>query len=190
MARQCDFCHKGLGFFNKKYTCTGCGRIVCSDCVRFLDLSKDVKTYEDIDRYDGNHFFEETFLVVSRVIPKHTFFTRLYYLCPNCVGSANKTISKLKSVFSSRPNVEFVSKNYKGLKKYVGSPIPIETDWYRDFKNAQLQLSIIAAFYDCDMVINVEREQETRSEQSDKAHSKGTHYYSVWRYVGKAVKKG
>lgn len=189
MATNCSTCGRNLGFFNKKYNCTGCGSTVCSDCVRFLDLSYKVRVYHDIYRFDENHFFEETFLQLPGVtIPKHTLFG-LYYLCSRCACRVEPIISRLKSLCDTMPPIEFVSSNYRGHKDYSGEPIPIESYWYRDFKNAKLQLGIIAAYLGCDMVLNTAREERTNWENSDKKGSKGTYFYKEWRYSGYAVKR-
>ena len=189
MATDCWTCGRSLGFCNKKYYCTGCGATVCSHCVRFLDLSYKVRIYRDIYRYDENNFFGETFFQLPGVTnPKHTWFGS-YYLCPQCASMAESIIQRLRSICDAIPPVEFVSSNYRGHKDFSGDPISIESNWYRDFENAKLQVGIIAAFLGCDMVLNTAREERTNWEDSDKKGSKGTHYYKEWRYTGYAVKR-
>lgn len=190
MSKQCYVCRKELGLFHKKYECPGCGRTVCSDCVRFVDLSQQVTVYTDINREDARNFFDETFMQIPMIIhPAETTFFRRFYVCPNCARKVNDDIRKLSGIVSTKPSVEHVSKNYRGRKKYSGNPISIESGWYRDFKNSLLQLDYIAAFLGCDMILELERENREEMEESERKNSKGKHYYQVFRYRGKAVRK-
>lgn len=190
MARQCYVCRKELGLFNKKYECPGCGRTVCSDCVSFVDLSQQMDVYTDIYRWDADYFFEDTFMRIPMIIhPTRTTFFRRFYVCPNCAKKVNDDIRKLAEIVKTRPAIEHVSKNYRGRKEYSGAPVSIESEWYRDFKNALLQLDYIAAFLGCDMILDLETESREEFEESDRKNSKGKHYYQVFRFRGKAVRK-
>ena len=89
----------------------------------------------------------------------------------------------LKSRNISHP-VELVSVNYRGRKKYSRIVASISTDWYASLDRAEDELRELARQHGCDMVINVTKEKDTKSEPTEKG---GTYYYTVWRLAGEAV---
>ena len=89
----------------------------------------------------------------------------------------------LKSRNISHP-VELVSVNYRGRKKYSRIVASISTDWYSSLHRAEDELRELARQHGCDMVINVTKEKDTKSEPTEKG---GTYYYTVWRLAGEAV---
>lgn len=84
-------------------------------------------------------------------------------------------------------NVELVSKNYKGKKRYDKSYVKkIESHFNKDKEDSEEEIRILANYYDCDMVLEVEIIKDQESKETD---SGGTYIYNVWKYKGYAVRK-
>lgn len=109
-----------------------------------------------------------------------------YVLCPQCSVGFNQEVRKMSDALNNCGDVELVSINYKGRKRYWGNPISIKTQFYKERAEAEKELQTLARYYGCDMVINVERHREEEDEETD---SGGTYTYSVWSYSGKAVRR-
>lgn len=82
--------------------------------------------------------------------------------------------------------VELVSSNYNGRKKYKEELGYIETDFYGSVRRAKEELKELARNLGGNMVINVDIDSDTDWEPGPKG---GTHYYTVLRASGIAVKK-
>ena len=82
--------------------------------------------------------------------------------------------------------VELVSSNYNGRKKYKKELGYIETDFYGSVRRAKEKVRELARKLGRNMVINVGIDSDTDWEPGPKG---GTHYYTVWRASGIAVKK-
>lgn len=171
---KCCNCHKELSWYNIEYSCVLCGGTVCSDCIKKCE--------------HGTELSDELGCVLRRDISvEHPIFAPAYVrLCPKCRQPYNNMIDKLSYIKSHKPYVEFVSENYHGKKRFTGERMYLETPYYRDWNDAKECLKIAAAFYDCDMLLDVGKSKDERSEETERG---GTHYYSVWSYHGYAVKK-
>jgi uncharacterized protein YbjQ (UPF0145 family) len=93
----------------------------------------------------------------------------LFEYCPTCMQNAENT-------------VETYSVTYKGNKYKPCTDIgEIETNWFRRRDNALKELKMRAARLGCDVVYNVNYDEDTENE--------GNYFYSVWQATGIAAKK-
>ena len=160
--------------------CGGCRKTICSDCAEKVELSFSVAGMPSV-------FFEDTYMRLPMVVHPTSNWLGTYHACPACARKCRASVKQLQKVMASNNlDVELVSINYKGKKPFTGNPIYLETDWYRDFNDAEIQLKTMATFFDCDMVLDVQRDRSTGSEPSDSSKN-GTHHFSLWRLKGKAV---
>ena len=168
---SCFKCGRQLKILSFKYKCTRCGHIFCSNCIQKLEVSEE--TMKKLRRTNG--FVE----------PGGSFWTG-YHLCPQCATGFKQEVRRMEASASSCEGVELVSSNYRGRKKYTGTPRYIETEYHRDREDSINELKTIARYYGCDMVIDVKCQRDVDDEETD---SGGTYTYSVWSYSGKAVRK-
>ena len=115
--KHCTQCGKELNFLNRKYTCTRCGNIFCTDCIQKVTASEDV--------------FDLLKCTESFVMPDDSII-KGHVLCPACAARFNNEVHRMNNAISSNKDVELVSINYQGHKKYSGSPIHINTPYYDD----------------------------------------------------------
>lgn len=114
-----------------------------------------------------------------------TKFSHVY--CSDCAIKFNNCKNKLRSAIFLKNDVELVSINYKGHKRYDKSSMhKIESNFNKDKNESERELRIMAKYFNRDMVINVEIMKEKRESETD---SGGTYIYTVWKYTGYAVKR-
>jgi len=104
-----------------------------------------------------------------------------YVLCPTCAKQFRQEIKSAENAIIQSKNVELVSINYLGRKKYFGTPKIITSDWHRDKDECREDLRRLAAFNSYSIVIDVETETDLLEEDNYK--------YNVFRMTGKAYKK-
>lgn len=168
---SCSKCGRPLKVFSRKYKCSRCGRIYCKDCIQALDVSDEI--------------MKKMRLVDGFVEPENSWL-KGYVLCPSCAVGFNQEVRRMNLAQSASCDVELVSINYKGRKRYEGTPLFIETNWYKEKAVAQQELKTLARYHNCNMVVEVEIHRNEEDEETD---SGGTYTYSVWKYSGRAVKK-
>ena len=164
-------CHKcGKTIHILKYRCENCKQTFCRDCM--------VKV--EVPSYLGP-FFE---LIDEMPAPEYSWlkFGRVY--CPDCAAIFRASKKKLLSAISCQDEVELVSINYKRYDK--SSMRRIESYFNKDRSESESELKILAKYFDCDMVVNVKVIKDTRESETE---SGGTYIYTVWQYVGDAVKR-
>lgn len=167
----CSKCGHPLKTFSRKYKCSRCGRVYCKNCIQVLDVSDEIM---------------EKLRLVDDFVEPENYWLKGYVLCPSCSVYFNQEVKKMKMAQSASRDVELVSINYKGRKRYEGTPLFIETNWYKEKAIAQEELKTLAKYHNCNMVIEVETHREEEDEETD---SGGTYTYSVWKYSGRAVKR-
>lgn len=169
--KHCKTCGKELNVLNRKYMCTRCGNIFCTDCIQKVTASKDV--------FDLLECTEGFVMPGDSIIKGHV-------LCPACAARFNDEVHRMNNAINSNKDVELVSINYQGHKKHSGSPIYINTPYYEDKRDATKSLQILARYYNRNMVINVDYDKDTEEEETE---SDGTYIHSIWRGRGQAVSR-
>lgn len=167
---KCANCGKSLGLFNREFKCSRCGKVFCSSCVVKAQASKSV--------------WELLCLTKNYKKPKYSITKFEHYLCPDCISGFNREVDNMEEAIESDSHIELVSINYRGKKRYNGDPIDIRTYNYKDKEEAKEELKILARYYNCDMVIDVECIRDVDEEETEHG---GTHKFSIWRYTGSAV---
>ena len=170
--KHCMKCGKVLKLFKGKCTCARCGNIFCYDCVQKVSSSESI-----LDLLECTDGF---------VRPNYSIIKGGYILCPTCAARFNNEVTRMNNAISSNKPVELVSINYQGQKKYSGSPLYINTPYYDDKRDATESLKALARYYNCNMVIKVEYDKDTKEEETE---SDGTYIHSIWRGRGQAVSK-
>ena len=95
---------------------------------------------------------------------------------------------RVEEAMNNSYNVEVVSKNYQGKKRYLpNSKKNIQSHSYRNREDAREELCVIAKYFGCDMILDFMYKRIECEEASDSG--KGTHIYSKWSCSGIAVKK-
>lgn len=171
-SKHCTKCGKELKLLKGKYTCARCGNIFCYDCVQKVTSSEGI-----LDMLECTDGF---------VRPNYSIIKGGYFLCPTCAARFNNEVTRMNNAISSNKTVELVSINYQGQKKYSGSPLYINTPYYDDKRDATESLKALARYYNCNMVIKVEYDKDTKEEETE---SDGTYIHSIWRGRGQAVSK-
>lgn len=167
MATRCNKCKKEIGIFSRVFTCSWCGIKLCSKCIEKVDF--------------GSGSNKDLYELDERKKPYYSITKLSYVLCPTCAKQFRQEIkSAEKSIIQSK-NVELVSINYLGRKKYSGVPKRITSDWHRDKNECREDLRRLAAFNSYSIVIDVKTEKELREYDNYK--------YNVFRMTGKAYKK-
>ena len=168
---KCDICKKGIGLFSTKYVCALCGKHICSDCrYRWKEHSSILSQILNVEEVDS--FFHGCYLPV----------------CPNCIRKMENNCKRVEEAMNNSYNVEVVSKNYQGKKRYLpNSKKNIQSHSYRNRDDAREELCVIAKYFGCDMILDFEYERIECEEDSDSG--KGIHKYSEWSCSGIAVKK-
>lgn len=92
---------------------------------------------------------------------------------------------------SSSRSVELVSKAYKGKKAITGDGIIIESNWHGDWDDCDNDLKIMARYYDCDIVMNVDKERSSETWEEEKDNGKGTYTRTrtIWKKTGVAYRR-
>lgn len=121
-------------------------------------------------------------------LPRYSVRKFGHFLCVHCARDYKEVLQKIDYAWSNKNDVELVSANYHGKKRYEsGTEVELSTTWERDWDYARELLKALAAYYGCDMVIKVEKATDTWKEPSESG--KGTHYYKVVSFSGIAVRK-
>lgn len=167
---KCDICKKGIGFFSTEYVCALCGKHICSNCrYRWTKYSYILSQILDVEEVDS--FWHGSYLAV----------------CPNCIRKMENNSKRIEEAMDDNYNVEVVSKNYQGRKKYLpNSKKNIKSHSFRDKDEAREELCLISKYFGCDMILDFKYERITCEEESDSG--KGIHIYSEWICSGVAVK--
>ena len=170
---KCTKCSKRIGLISIRYKCRQCKRIFCSNCMAKVNIpSEMIPLFELINEFEK---------------PEYSLTKLSYVFCPNCATAFNNAKEKLRIAMRNKYNVELVSKNYKGKKRYDKSYVKkIESHFNKDKEDSEEEIRILANYYDCDMVLEVEIIKDQESKETD---SGGTYIYNVWKYKGYAVRK-
>jgi hypothetical protein len=158
----CTDCGRKFDIFRWRNECTDCGRIVCRDC--FLKLPQFPLLIQDPG--SGKKF------------------------CKKCwYASKQKICDQYEKALVDYGKVTLFPETYRGKLPIVrGSEQgTIKTAYYRDRGEAEMILKVNAAFFDCDIVYNIQWLKETDSE--DSYNGKGTHYFTTWSIIGVPAKK-
>ena len=120
-----------------------CGKLICSNCVH--------KWKDNVEQF-------ELILDCEAVVP---FIGDNYLpICPHCLGTMHSNNSKYEWAESNCEDVEIVSANYKGHKKYIpNSEIYIISTSYRNREEAKHELRAMAKYYGRDMIIDCKCEK-------------------------------
>lgn len=172
MRNKCSRCGKSLGLFTPSYTCSYCGRVLCSNCIQKV-------------HYYSNSVKKWYGYLYKR--PKFAFTKFSNVLCPSCATVFNKQQKNIKVALEHSTSVELVSANYKGKKNAGQCSRRIQSGWHRDKKDCMEELQIKSSLLGCRKVIKVSVETDTEEEQSDTS-KKGTHRYTIFRLSGYCCK--
>ena len=165
----CSFCKKNIGLLTKEYDCSVCGSHICAKCTH--------KWRENVPQLA---------LILDRS-PKLPFIciegeTGYLPVCPACLSSIEGMNYKYEWALSNCEDVEIVSANYKGHKRYdPNSRIDVSSNSYKDRNEAKRELCAMAKYYGRDMIIECECEKQQ--------HEDGNYIYNTWSYSGIAVNK-
>lgn len=172
MSKICSKCGKSLKLFNLSFTCHGCGKVFCSDCIEKVHYNSD-----SIAAWYGN--FYDT--------PEESYTKLSYVFCPKCAANFKIRQRALQNAIDNNGRVELVSINYKGHKNTGHVIKEIHTDWHRDKSLCEKELRIHAALLGCNKVINVSLDTDTDEETSDTSKN-GVHKYTVFCMSGECCK--
>lgn len=152
--KHCKDCGGEFHPFRWIYKCGCCDKEFCSSC---LYITKDF-TYLSGDPFKKNE------------------------VCSNCFDKVYRPLrSKYLKAEENSHNIDLISINYKGKVNYKPkSEQKIETRWTKDSDDADMYLSVTAAFLGCDAVINVKTEKSPRRD--------GNYIYKLYRMTGTGVK--
>lgn len=168
---KCNQCGEKIGFFTK-YTCKGCGQLLCDNCIVKLDLFDDIIYNEFLEKIPD---FKFSLFKLSKVA------------CKNCAYKITKLNSKIDNAFNNSYKIKYYSSNYRGRIKHSIDQYLISTQYYRDKNYAQNLLKAKAYFLNCRIIYNAHYVIGRGSEPSN--NGSGTHYYSTFQYVGIATNK-
>ena len=167
MMTRCNKCKREIGIFSRKFTCGWCGKELCSKCIEEVDF--------------GSRSNKDLYELDERKKPNYSITKLSYVLCPTCAKQFRQEIKNAEKAIMHSGNVELVSKNYLGKKKYFGTPKRITSDWHSDKDDCREELRRLAAYNSYSIVIDVETESELQQD--------GNYKYKVFRMTGKAYKK-
>lgn len=167
MTTICNKCKREIGIFSRKFTCGWCGNKFCSKCIEKVDFGSDLNKY----LYELN----------GRKKPNYSITKSSHVLCPTCAKQFRQEIENVEKAIIHSGNVELVSKNFLGRKKYFGTPKSITSYWHKDKDECRDDLRMLAAYHSYSIVIGIETESELRED--------GNYKYRVFRMTGKAYKK-
>lgn len=177
----CSICKKKIVFFNRHYHCLYCGKSLCSDCIRTTKYTSD----------EGYAMELIDIPFVDSILSNSFLSTRKDVVCSSCYKSRyTPELNRVQRAISLSNSVELVSKNYKGHKAITDTGIAIESRWHRDWNDCDDDLKILARYYDCDIVMNVDRDRDTESWQENKDNGNGTYTRTrtIWKKTGIAYK--
>lgn len=169
--KKCAQCGKKIGRLDFSYSCSNCGRVLCSDCIKKVKYESG-----DIKEYYG----------VNYTRPDFSWTKMSNVLCPQCAGQFNVNQKRVKYAIATSENVELVSINYRGRKNSGIKIKRVSSGWYRDRAECDIELQKRARLAGGNKVINVTTERETREEQSNTSRN-GIHKYTVYRRQGDVV---
>ena len=132
------------------------------------------------------HYVENIFVQIADTDGKNIL--AFLSVCPNCIKKMENNSKRVEEAMNNSYNVEVVSKNYQGKKRYLpNSKKNIQNHSYRNREDAREELCVIAKYFGCDMILDFMYKRIECEEASDSG--KGTHIYSKWSCSGIAVKK-
>lgn len=171
MKEKCSRCgqeEKSTWFFGRNiyiYSCGVCGKKICNDCARGMDKDNIRYLLGLLEKKYKEEYME---------------------MCPECYCIYQNDYSKMLNAYNNNDDVEIVSANYKGEKKVSGDKHSIKSYFNRDREESLNELKALAKYLGCNIVIDVELNKDTDWEETEGG---GTHYYTIWRYLGIATHK-
>lgn len=171
MSHICSKCGKSVNILSK-FSCRGCGKVFCKDCVNKISLFDDI-IYKEF--YQNIPNFEFSIIKFSSVA------------CQSCADTLNKLNEKINIAWKKSSSVKIYNRNYHGKIPKKGPTWKFETTYYKDRDYALNLLKAVAAFHGYNLIYDVYYDKSTNSKPSE--NGKGTYYYSVFKYSGIAAHK-
>lgn len=173
----CSKCQKEIGIFGRVYTCLYCGKTLCKQCRKPLELPEGIGyTFELLDLPHAN--------IICDSVP--IIKTRKDVSCKECYPKFINAINIVRKVKNSNKKIELLPNTYKGKRNTIGSGIRIISEWHEDWSECDDDLRLLAIYNNCDCVLEIEKERDTETYEETKDNGKGTYTksYTIWRKSG------
>lgn len=183
---KCSICKKDIGILNKVYHCCICNKLICSNCI-----SKEKQIINPIfNNYTAHEWAKYITYSCEDLIPNlhyYGFWGNFIAFCPHCFSKYLHNVSLIRNIIESQSynDVRLFSSNYQGRTPNHTQQKIIETSFYRNKKDAENHLKILAKFYNCKTIINVHYTKNTEEEPSNNGN--GTHLFTIFKYKGIAI---